>query len=375
MYYATLCAIAKDEDPFIVEWLDYHLRLGFEHVHIYDNNSRAPLRESLRPYCEAGLATVTDWPLTKHPQLSAYMTALRDFGPQSVWMGFLDIDEFLLPKTVTDVRELFDDYSDYGGLAVHWKMFGSNGHKKRPPGGVIANYTTVVGHYPLVKSFVRTACVTHPLSPHHFAYKDGCFAVNEDGVPVASETSYHTSKRMQVNHYYYKSFEDFTHKMERGQAAAPDASKIKRDPREYEDFARQAVAGGPQELCIQELAATLRGRADPLENPALLLHDCRTSLEAYLEEAASDVLASGAAKALHTLRRCMRYHDAPEARLAAAKLHLANNEAAESLALLQTLLTDVTSPLRGAAYHTLVDYYRAMDDEVTARRLERALAT
>lgn len=42
MYYASICAIVKDEDKDIREWLNYHFAIGFEHVLIYDNNSRNP---------------------------------------------------------------------------------------------------------------------------------------------------------------------------------------------------------------------------------------------------------------------------------------------------------------------------------------------
>ena len=33
-----LCAAAKDEDPYIDEWMDYHFKLGFEKIVIFRND-------------------------------------------------------------------------------------------------------------------------------------------------------------------------------------------------------------------------------------------------------------------------------------------------------------------------------------------------
>ena len=37
MVYLSLCAIMKDESPYIREWLLFHLEVGVEHFYLYDN--------------------------------------------------------------------------------------------------------------------------------------------------------------------------------------------------------------------------------------------------------------------------------------------------------------------------------------------------
>ena len=34
----ALVCIAKDEDNYILEWIDYHLKLGFNHIYVYCND-------------------------------------------------------------------------------------------------------------------------------------------------------------------------------------------------------------------------------------------------------------------------------------------------------------------------------------------------
>ena len=42
MQYLGLCAIIKDEDLFLDEWIAYHMHLGVTAFYLYDNASRVP---------------------------------------------------------------------------------------------------------------------------------------------------------------------------------------------------------------------------------------------------------------------------------------------------------------------------------------------
>ncbi|MDR1946666.1 MAG: glycosyltransferase family 92 protein [Desulfovibrio sp.] len=87
--YASICAIAKDEDPYIVEWAEYHLSIGFEHIHVYDNGSARPVRDILREYMDAGLVTVVDFPVEVEQQPAAYADCLAAYGAGTEWMAFI----------------------------------------------------------------------------------------------------------------------------------------------------------------------------------------------------------------------------------------------------------------------------------------------
>ena len=38
-YEISICAIFKNEAPFLKEWLEFHLMLGIDHFYLYNNNS------------------------------------------------------------------------------------------------------------------------------------------------------------------------------------------------------------------------------------------------------------------------------------------------------------------------------------------------
>jgi tetratricopeptide (TPR) repeat protein len=226
MDYLSLCLICKDEHDYLAEWLDYHILMGVDRFYIYDNESRVSLSASLKNYIERGWVVLIDIP-GKAMQLHAYDHCLQTFGPGTIWLGFIDTDEFLVSKTTSGLKELLQDYQAYGGLAVSSLFFGSNGHKTRPAAGQIAAYTrrtheTFQGNL-LVKSIVQPAKVLLPASPHDFAYRENSYCVNEDRQLVdGMKAPIHTAK-IQLNHYFCRSQSEIDLKLQRGQVYATDA--------------------------------------------------------------------------------------------------------------------------------------------------------
>ena len=344
MYHATLCAIAKDEDPFLVEWTEFHLRLGFEHIYIFDNNSAVPIRGTLREFVSRGLVTVLDWPLTRHQQLSAYAAALREYGPASHWMAFIDIDEFIVPRRHADIRPMLDAYNEFGGLAVHWKIFGSGGLSHRPRRGVARSYTGVIDRNPHIKSIVRPAAVLSVASPHHFRYAPGCWCVNEDKVPVLYHQSYHISELVQVNHYYYKSHQDFCLKMARGMATQGKDGSVKRRDSEFEAFARQHSIKGTADDAILRLLALQAGK-DARPSP----RDTENTPRPDRTDAAADVSCDGSTDAT----------ESPETWAGAARKLLAAGRPDPAFPYITRLLREPAPCSQEEGYRCLYAYYLA----------------
>ena len=370
MYYATICAIAKDEEFFIKEWVEYHLLIGFEYIYIYDNNSHVPVAKILSEYIDNGLATVIDFPRDVDQQRIAYMDCLQKYGNQCKWMAFIDIDEFIVPNAADDIRDILDRYGDYGGLAIHWKMFGSGGHKIRPDGGVIKNYNQVVSCNNHIKSIVQPAKVNKVFTPHNFGYLDGSFCVNEDYIPVASYQSYHISKTVQINHYYYKSLEDFKDKLKRGCATGTD--------RDHDvaiaDFERQETQGGELDQRIQNLVEQKKSSMATLEDIRQSAYGSRKTLAEFESLITDCISINKIALALNMVRICSRYYDAPIVWLLAARVYLLAGHHVECLHYLQKLLVDVDNPLRAGAYSCLADYYKYLHNTDAADSLQIVLS-
>jgi len=257
MHYLTLVAIAKDETRTLREWLVYHTLLGVESFIIYDNDSSVPIRETLVPFLRDGFLTVVEIP-GPNMQLKAYDHALREFGPTTRWMGFVDLDEYIVPQTMDDLRHFLTDYEAHAGLAINWVTYGSSGHKTRPHGLMIENYTR---RLPLddqanfhIKSIVKPARTLHAASPHSFIYSDGCCAVTPDHIPVAASFSPACVDKIRINHYFFRSQEEFEDKIKRGRADT-NAPELRHH---IETFTNQLNAEHAEDRCAQKYLEELK---------------------------------------------------------------------------------------------------------------------
>lgn len=231
MNYLSLACIAKNEDSYIEEWVNFHRAVGIEHFYIYDNDSKVPINLLLKKYIEFGIVTVINFPgkLMQHP---AYQHCLNNFGKDNKWIGFIDCDEFLVPKSNNTISEILLDYENFGGLAVNWLFFGSSGFVKKPNGLVTENFI-MASHKDWctnrhIKSIVQPE-KTKSIGgdPHWFKYKEPFYAVSEnylrvDGSvlfdcnecnPIPVPEGHHfgmiNTNKIQLHHYYNKSEEEF----------------------------------------------------------------------------------------------------------------------------------------------------------------------
>jgi hypothetical protein len=271
--YLSAVVIAKDEASYLVEWLEFHRLVGFEHVYLYDNGSTDGTPQVLRPYLQSGYVTFIPWAsydLDGRIQYQAYAHALCNFGPSWRWMAFIDVDEFLFPLESRSLRTVLSAYEDLPAIGVQWHMFGPSGHKRRPAGLVIENYTKRAPVPSLAKdakrlskwkSIVDPTKVKAVSSPHAFTLEDwreGAYDEDRRWI-VKSQKGKSVSKILRLNHYFTKSEEELAIKMAKGSVGA----KLKKNARPKTWAASRAEPLETQTVtdkAILRFAAQLRKR-------------------------------------------------------------------------------------------------------------------
>jgi hypothetical protein len=230
-HYLAVCAIFKNEAPYLKEWLEFHRLVGVEKFYLYNNYSSDGYLDVLAPYVEAGIVTVHDIPV-RPGQLMAYNSCLKTYGPNARWMAFLDIDEYLYALDEDSVADVLREYEDHAGVSIHWVMFNTSRHVLRPAGLTTENFTTcqVEGnkHVRIVVDPSRTEEI---VNVHFGRYAEGERAVNENHEPIEDPEGWTaegpvkpgwswpvpTIGRLRVNHYWTRSVEEFfLNKLARG---------------------------------------------------------------------------------------------------------------------------------------------------------------
>ena len=184
MTYLSVGAIFRDEAEYLQEWIEFHRLVGVERFFLYDNGSVDDWRTVLAPYMRDGIVEVHDWP---HGPAVRRVQRLppRGTGPQSRWIAFIDVDEFLFSPTRTPLPEMLTRYERWPGVGVHWCVYGGSGHLQKPDGLVIESYlhhTTEPLRNRWIKSIVDPARTLSCFTSHAFRYRaDGAraYAVDE----------------------------------------------------------------------------------------------------------------------------------------------------------------------------------------------------
>lgn len=164
-YNYSICACARWENSYIVEWITYYREIGFEHIYLYCNDDDpGALYEILLPFLQGTEPFVTFY---HHPhqgqQFEMYRHFLQNGLKETSWVSFFDIDEYLrLPvgENIENFMARFDPKVE--SVLFNWIFFGPNGHKTPPMGSVLENFTARETElHPFTKFITRSDVLNH----------------------------------------------------------------------------------------------------------------------------------------------------------------------------------------------------------------------
>jgi hypothetical protein len=244
----SICAIVRNEGRYILEWIAFHKAIGVEHFYIYDNQSTDDTTGILLRLEAAGLVTRISWPDSTPavvgsgmgPQVPAYNDFLR-FKDDTEWVGYIDIDEFVVLKDADTMKDWLGGYDDCAAVGINWRIFGSSGHMDYADGLVIERFTRRApldfGANRHVKTFARAALIE--IANCHISYMRGMPVVDIFRRPInAANNGVHDTVcdgAVQLNHYFTRSRGEWELKRARGRATRPDQDEVKfRTHRDFE---------------------------------------------------------------------------------------------------------------------------------------------
>jgi len=227
-YDLAICAIFRDEAPYLQEWIEFHRMLGVQHFYLFNNLSSDNYKLVLAPYIKKKIVEVVDWTYKYHDitrwspiQCSAYGTAIIEVKDKVKWLAILDIDEFLFPTQGNNLVEFLKEYEEFGAVAVNWQMYGTSNVAKIPEGKLLIETLLYkapkeYGENALIKSIVRPDRVKSCESPHCCYLLQPYSQVNENKEPFEGTTSPYVSiDKIRINHYWTRD-EDFFNRVKIG---------------------------------------------------------------------------------------------------------------------------------------------------------------
>lgn len=129
----ALCTIAKQENKYIKEFVQYYERLGIDMIYLYDNNDKDGERfEDVIDYeIKEGFVTLIDFRGRKRCQIEAYQDCYDKYGANVDWLAYLDVDEFLTFSKETNVKNIKEylyqsKFDKYNMIHLNWMCYGDN---------------------------------------------------------------------------------------------------------------------------------------------------------------------------------------------------------------------------------------------------------
>lgn len=237
----AVCAIVRNENRYLREWLEWHKGLGVEKFFIYDNghgNDENP-RDVIG---DDPQVVIMDWrDRDGNTQCEAYDDCYREHGNEFAWIGFIDLDEFVQSEMpLPDVLKTIE--ADV--VAFSWRMMTDNGLVHYDDRPVQERFTQpaedLKPESQFVKSFVRGGIEglsfdRDPHMPHNPALE----VVNPNG-GKAPQCSVGTGSRevAWIDHHFTKTAEEFMQKVSRSWPAIHDERIIEKEKNAANHFFR-----------------------------------------------------------------------------------------------------------------------------------------
>jgi len=241
----SLFLLIKNSAKYLNEWLAYHYSIGVEHFYIINDMSGDNIKEVLEPWKKLGIASVADFKVNGM-QNEIYTYFSRKLANSTKWLGFLDLDEFLVVKGNENAVDWLNSFPENTSvIEINWCCFGSSG---------LENYENIF----VTKRFGKYSDVDFEANMHvKSIVKPGenyIFLNPHTVLPSAKHVRNSNRELVEldffqrkpvwdnawINHYFCLSKEEFAEKMKRGKA---DSNTSVRNWEEFEYHDRNECMG------------------------------------------------------------------------------------------------------------------------------------
>lgn len=232
-----LCAIGKNENSYVKEYIKHYKELGYSHIYIYDNNDINGQNFSfiLNEEINNGFVSIIDYIGYKgknnNSQREAYYDCYKNNRRHYHWLSFFDFDEFLVLKNKT-IQEFFNNeiFNNCQVIKINWLVYESNKevlyYEEKPlqERFNVPSFNNIANKHikSTVKGNLKYNYWQHWANPH--SSFNNYIACSSSGKKIDSSTPFLEPpdySNAYLKHFGMKSFEEFCFKLKRGW---PDAT-------------------------------------------------------------------------------------------------------------------------------------------------------
>jgi len=219
---AAICAIAKEENLYVREWVEYNKNLNISRIILYDNNEvdGEKFEDVIGDYIDEGFVEIVDRRgvvanATQSNQEAAYNDCYNKNYKKYDWIFFIDVDEFLaIERKYKNINQFLNDFDndEFDGVKMQWRVYGDNEHLYYEDKPVIERFLSKsnMHHVPHVKSVVKCKERDYVMTFYaHGPLNKEAVMVNLFKKKIGINDKPTKNFPVYLNHFYTKSTEEF----------------------------------------------------------------------------------------------------------------------------------------------------------------------
>ena len=125
-----LCAVAKEENKYVREFVEHYKNYDIDKIFIFDNNDKngEKFEDILDDYIKSGFVELIDYKEIKNPQLKSYNDCYKRYNKFFDWLIFFDIDEYIYLKDFTSLKSFLNDkrFDKCNRVQLNWIFYTDN---------------------------------------------------------------------------------------------------------------------------------------------------------------------------------------------------------------------------------------------------------
>ena len=225
-----ICTIGKKENKYIREFVEYYVNYGVDKIFLYDNNDKEGERfeDVLNDFIKNKFVEILNWRGRKREQLNVFKHCYNNNFKKFDWLLFYDLDEYIYLRNYTNIKDFLKEkkFNDCQIIYLNWIIHTDNNlihyynetlHKRFPilEPKARKNITffspvksILKGHIPNISinclhklNSKMKACNGFGLKPKLLSYE------------MEADSTYYY-----IDHFYFKSLEEFIDKLNKGNA-------------------------------------------------------------------------------------------------------------------------------------------------------------
>ena len=217
----AICTIAKLENLYIKEFVNYYQNLGINKIYLYDNNDKngENFNEILKEEIKSKLVKIINVRGKSKFQIPSYNHCYEKHLKEYSWFLFVDIDEFLYLNKNDSLKVFLNNkkFENCDNIHINYKDLGDSDLLTYDNRSLIERFNKNYRYVPSMKSFVRGGLINAKMNIHRsYNVKKYCNSEGEIENPGDYFTNTFTNKSAIINHFITKSTEEFYNRLIKG---------------------------------------------------------------------------------------------------------------------------------------------------------------